>query len=749
MADITLINLNMLFVRYGEQIERELHVPLGCLYLTRALEAAGFAVDFRDYQCCPSDDPFDLETFLGFLAEPAPVVGLSCMANLLPFTLQAAGAIKAHWPDRTVVLGGVGSKSVEEKILRRFEGIDVICRGEGELTAPDLLGALRAGRDLEAVAGISFRRDGQVVHTPDRPRIADLDSIAFPAWEKIDLARYAGYGMMTSRGCPYPCTFCSVAPVWNTQSHSRGPKDIVAEMAELHRRAGVGLFLFQDEFFVSGKAQVMEFCRELSRARLEVKWKAFGRVNLTDRNMMLAMAENGCVELRFGIESGSDKVLTEIRKGFTVAEVLKLIPQAIEIFPRVDAFYVWGFPFETMADFGQSLFQMINFRTMGARILPSLLCLLPQTQIYRDWADKLPLEFCPWLLPEFVFTGHEVTRGGEVEILPRHAGYFRLIQDNPDIFPGFFHMDLKNNVLPKLAMLRRFGFYPESQTSRRSCWPASRKTPPKAAARTPRGSNPRNSRQPRPNSGPSTRVFSVSYLQPRESFGIGGDNILAAEQTHDLCGGCRVHDRQFLVVELGKVDQHRRKVRVRPQRLDALDHDVGHDGELAELLFVDHPANLVEAEQAEIISRPVSHGEYPLSRHGNQFHHFCQGDTGLKRGDFPVVRLPDLRNSDPLEHADHELPAMGLGIQSRGHLLAIDGPAAAQQVRDRRHPHGRQQQLVSAGEFRDHDNGADGRLGGGGEEAGHAEDDKDVGARDGPGHPRLKDHPHGPAQRRR
>lgn len=96
-ADLTLVNLNLLFMRYGEQVERERHVPLGCLYLTRALEAAGFAVDFRDYQLCESSDPFDLETFLSFAADPAPVIGLSCMANLLPFTLLAAEALKARY----------------------------------------------------------------------------------------------------------------------------------------------------------------------------------------------------------------------------------------------------------------------------------------------------------------------------------------------------------------------------------------------------------------------------------------------------------------------------------------------------------------------------------------------------------------------------------------------------------------------------------------------------------------------------
>ena len=412
MPDLTLVNLNMLFMRYGEEVEREKHVPLGCLYLCRALEHAGFTVDFRDYQCCPGDDPFDMEVFLKFVVDPAPVIGLSCMANLLPFTIQALKALKERYPDRVLLLGGVGSKAVEDQILRRFPWVDLICRGEGERTVPELLHALKNGRDLSKVAGISYREpfraaqsairnpQSEITHNPDRERIADLDSIPFPAFEKVDLKQYAGYGMMTSRGCPYPCTFCSVAPVWNLKSYSRSPANIVAEMKYLNEAAGVDLFLFQDEFFVSGKKQVMEFCRTLRDSGLKVEWKAFGRVNLTDVEMMREMAACGCIELRFGVESGSDRVLSRIKKGFTAAESLEVIPKAVEIFPRCDAFFVWGFPFETMEDFNQSLFQMVSFRMLGARILPSLLSLLPlpRTAALRRRRRHLTSSVRGWLL---------------------------------------------------------------------------------------------------------------------------------------------------------------------------------------------------------------------------------------------------------------------------------------------------------------------------------------------------------------
>ena len=194
MADITLVNLNMLFMRYGEEIERELHVPLGPLYLTRALEEAGFTVDFRDYQLVDSNEPFDRSVFLEFLREPADIIGLSCMANLLPFAVLAMRALKETYAGHTIVLGGVGSKAVEHELLERFPWIDVICRGEGERTGPELLRALQRGGDLAAVHGLSFRRngDGEIIQTPDRQRIENLDAISFPAFHKIDLKRYAG-----------------------------------------------------------------------------------------------------------------------------------------------------------------------------------------------------------------------------------------------------------------------------------------------------------------------------------------------------------------------------------------------------------------------------------------------------------------------------------------------------------------------------------------------------------------------------
>lgn len=458
-ADITLINLNMLLIRYVDALEREMHVPLGPLYLTAALEKAGFTVDFRDYQTCPDDEPMLPTALADFCANPAPVIALSCMANLLPFTLLAAKELRQRYPTATIVLGGVGPKAVERTILERFHWLDIIAHGEGEISGVKLMRALKEGTTLHDVPGLFFRDNGAIVETAEAERIEDLEQLGLPALDKLDYRLYAGHNIITSRGCPYECTFCSVAPVWGRKPHFRTPEGIVNEMRMLHEEHGVELFLFQDEFFVSSKERVYEFCDALKRANLTVRWKAFARVNLADRDVMAAMADAGCVEIRFGIESGSNRILERTCKGFTIEEAMAVVSEAVLHFPRVDTFFIWGFPFETMEDFHQTLFQMISFRLIGARILPSLLCLLPQTEIYQEYQDKVTLEFDPTLLPEYMLTGHEVCDDGRLQASPEHQFIFDFIQEHPDLFPGFFHIDLEDNVRPKFEMLREHGFY--------------------------------------------------------------------------------------------------------------------------------------------------------------------------------------------------------------------------------------------------------------------------------------------------
>jgi anaerobic magnesium-protoporphyrin IX monomethyl ester cyclase len=462
MHDITLVNMNLLYIVYADRVDRELHVPLGLLYLVSVLEEHGYRVDLRDYQLATGANLFDVEYALAFLEDSAPIVGFSCMANLLPYTLLVAQALKARHPEKTVVLGGTGPTAVERRILQKFDAVDVIVRGEGERTIVDLMDALTAGRGLHSVAGISYRSNGSPVENPPRPRITDLDTLPWPAYHRLDMASYQGYGLVTSRGCPYRCTFCSVAPIWEHQAVLRSVQSVVGEMRHLFETYGVTMFLLQDEYFVSNKVRMLDFCSTLRSAGLPVHWKCFTRINLVDEEMLCAMADAGCVHVRYGVESGSDAVLRQVAKGFTARQASEIIALSAQLFPEVDAFFIWGFPFETMADFYKSVFQMVLFRSWGVRVLPCLLSFLPQTAIYREYlAGKYGGALCfrPDLTPEYVATGHETSSAGHIAISPEQQPLFDFVTAHPDLFPGFLQWEPETNVRPKLQVLCDLGFY--------------------------------------------------------------------------------------------------------------------------------------------------------------------------------------------------------------------------------------------------------------------------------------------------
>ncbi len=458
--DITLLNLNMLYIKYLDgRVHRQCHLPLGPLYLVTALERVGIRVDFRDYQLAERDDLFEPEALADFLEGAAPVVGLSCMSNLLPFVLYAMPVLKERFPDRKFILGGVGAMEIERQVLERTPEIDAVHRGEGERSVPLLVRALLDGAPLDGVPGVFHRKNGTIVQNQPAPRITELDTLPTPAYGGLDFTRYEGHNILGSRGCPYPCTFCSIAPVWERTAYSRSARSIVDEMARLHREHGVRQFLFQDEYFISSPARAREFASLLGKSGIDITYKAFARVDLVDEESLRALADSGCVEIRFGVESASDKVLARVRKGFDSDTALRTVSLAKKQIRGVDAFYIWGFPFESMDDFRESLFQMVTLRGMGVRILPSLLTYLPQTVIYRELEKPARLEFCPWLMPEYMMAGVERRVSVRVSIDGRYAAFFDYIMANRDIFPGFFQLDLEENIVPKLALLEEFDFY--------------------------------------------------------------------------------------------------------------------------------------------------------------------------------------------------------------------------------------------------------------------------------------------------
>ncbi len=438
MSDITIVNM------YFADLDGDGKggfVPLGPLYLTAALEEAGFAVDFRDYLVAGRQfkDPVALTSILSFLEGSAGILAVGCSSCTLPVVIMALESWKRERPDATVILGGIGPTGVAAQILEYFPFIDIIILGEGEHTIVDLMRTLESGGRLDRVRGIIHRREDAIILNPPRPRIRDLDSLPFPAYHKVDLNQYTCTGLITARGCPFQCTFCDVAPFWGRgHCHRRSITNVMREIRLLSEEYGQETITVFDETFPISRGRVMEFCRAIKKEDVKLRWTCSARISPMDPDLLREMKASGCFMVFYGVESGSDHVLRLTKKGYTRREAELVIDSSLRLM-FVNAFFMWGFPFESIADF----FQTLEFveQTARAGVIPvvHIVNSLPLSELYLQNKDNL--RFLPQLY--------------EGSLLLKHPEIVALIENFPTVFPGFYHCD--SLILEKFEIARGRG----------------------------------------------------------------------------------------------------------------------------------------------------------------------------------------------------------------------------------------------------------------------------------------------------
>ncbi len=450
-SDFTLANVSTAVSR-SDDGSRERYLPLGCLYLTSALEQAGFEVDFRDYQVFTGDSRFPLDTyyFQSFLEDSAPLVGISCMVSMLPFVILGAKRFKLANPDRTLILGGPGPSGTAEAIMSAFPWIDAVCTGEGEVTIVEALNAYKKGADPASVPGLTYR-DGSGVHANEpRARIKNPDTIPLPAYAKVDHSAYTSVSVITGRGCPYRCAFCDVGPLWGNRTTYRSIENVVEELSLLKDRYGHGMVNLADDTFDLRRDRVEAFCDELSN--LQMNWTCLARVDLLDEQLIEKMARSGCKSIFLGIESGSDAVLKKMGKKFTIKEATIKAELCTRYMDKVVTSYIWGFPFETVDDFKQTILSVVSMWELGAMAGLKLLSPMPLSPLGIQYRDRL--EFSDDFCSVFASLGNvvpgEMSRRVE---LPDELK--KLIRNHPDIFSGFYYIK-SDSINEKAAFLEKF-----------------------------------------------------------------------------------------------------------------------------------------------------------------------------------------------------------------------------------------------------------------------------------------------------
>ena len=321
--------------------------PLGPAYVAASLRRAGHEVRLLDCTFLTRERARRLA-----LAARAEVVGVYCMATMRDDAVWFARQLRGRCD--LLVAGGPLPTCEPETFLADF---DVVVRGEGEQTIVDVLAAHLAGVGLGAVPGVvvAAADDGGAVAGPPRPFAPDLDALPFPARDLLPNAAYIRHGrrhygyavttVMSSRGCPFACEFCSNV-VFGSSYRERSPQSVVDEVKQA-LALGYDRISFSDDVFTMRPERVVAVCDEIERRALSFAWECLARVDGIDRPTAERMRRAGCRTVFFGIESGSDEILRVMRKGITAAQAREAVWAAHDAGLEVGAFFILCYPGDT------------------------------------------------------------------------------------------------------------------------------------------------------------------------------------------------------------------------------------------------------------------------------------------------------------------------------------------------------------------------------------------------------------------
>jgi len=360
--------------------------PLGLLYVGAALERAGYSVKVLD---C---------TFLSGVEEAKEALRrlsprLVGIYSMITFARHAiAMAREARGLGVPVVFGGPDPSLDPGKYLGRRAG-DFVVIGEGEVTAVELVNCLLNGSDPRGVKGVAFiREDGGISQTPRREPIQDLDLAPFPDRSLVENERYRrvwledhGFAMtliITSRGCPFGCHFCSnhVAPFGRRYTY-RSPSNVVSELDEVVNDYGYDRVWFADDVFTINRRRTLALCEEIVRRGPRFTWSCLTRADLVDEEVLKAMKRAGCDIIYFGVESGSQRMLDLMNRAMTVQEIVEGTLAAKRAGIRIHTFLLLGFPGETYSSIQDTI--RIVKRISPDEFSFTIAYPLPGTELFR------------------------------------------------------------------------------------------------------------------------------------------------------------------------------------------------------------------------------------------------------------------------------------------------------------------------------------------------------------------------------
>lgn len=432
--------------------------PMGLLYIAAVLEKHGHQVKILDAFV----ENYGWKKIDNFIANYSPeVIGITCLTSTGSLTYRLGQLIKKKYPTIKIVLGNVHASVFSTAFLKNRVA-DVVVHGEGEYTMLEILEAFKKNGDLSGVLGVSWWNGRKVVDNPHRPPIKNLDEIPLPARHLLPAEKYSVENlsnfvfvnntgkfmkeMFTSRGCVFQCKFCVIHNLSHGYYRYHSPQRVVDEMEFLVKKYNTGYIFIMDSLFIVNRQRVIEICKEIIKRKLDFKWGCEGHVKLVDLELLQRMERAGCYEMHFGIESGVQRLLDNVRKGITLEEVEKAVKLTKKTNIKVSGLFMLGLPGETYKDSLKTIDFACSLPLDFAQF--SITVPYPGSQLFEDFAKSGKIK-----------TG--VRKDGTIDPLvwERFSAYSSFTKEKPIYVPeGMSADELK--AVQKLA-LRRFYLRPK------------------------------------------------------------------------------------------------------------------------------------------------------------------------------------------------------------------------------------------------------------------------------------------------
>jgi|MudIll2142460700_1097286.scaffolds.fasta_scaffold04773_3 radical SAM superfamily enzyme YgiQ (UPF0313 family) len=331
--------------------------PLGLAYMAAVLEQNNFEVKIIDCPVCQIDH----EKLKAELASYSPdIVGIGSMTPTIVSALKSAQVAKEACPDTKVVMGGPHATFADKEILNEEKAVDFIVRGEGEETIVELAQQAPSMQKIGDIKGISFRKGKEIIQTPTRPFIQDLDALPRPAYKYVPMERYRITGktllpIITSRGCPFQCSFCVATQMFGQRFRMRSPKNVLDEIEWLRDEYGAEGIAFQDDTLTFDKKRATEICDGMIERKINLPWGCGTRADVVTKEVLAKMAKAHCNETMFGIESGCQRMRAVLKKGVTDEQCWNAVKWAKEVGMFVTVSVILGYPGETKESLQETL----------------------------------------------------------------------------------------------------------------------------------------------------------------------------------------------------------------------------------------------------------------------------------------------------------------------------------------------------------------------------------------------------------